>query len=220
MLIVWMMLAFGVGFEFPVLLVALQLIGVLTPRQLLGWWRMATVIIVLAAAIITPSGDPIRMLALAVPMFLLYFISIAIGAFALKMRRRKARRTAASVVTGPARAGASASTGSRSRRSRPSTGAARCSSARPPVRARRSSPSTPSPSPVPAGGRAFYTTPIKALSNQKYHDLVGVHGADAVGLLTGDNAVNGDAPDRGDDHRGAPQHDLQPRRGARRAAVA
>ncbi|MFN8038084.1 MAG: DEAD/DEAH box helicase [Acidimicrobiales bacterium] len=45
-----------------------------------------------------------------------------------------------------------------------------------------------------AGGRAFYTTPIKALSNQKFHDLVDRHGASQVGLLTGDNAVNGDAP--------------------------
>jgi ATP-dependent RNA helicase HelY len=44
------------------------------------------------------------------------------------------------------------------------------------------------------GGKAFYTTPIKALSNQKYHDLVARHGAERVGLLTGDNAVNGDAP--------------------------
>src|SRR3954469_5306009 len=44
------------------------------------------------------------------------------------------------------------------------------------------------------GGKCFYTTPIKALSNQKFHDLVERHGADNVGLLTGDNAVNGDAP--------------------------
>src|SRR4051794_38913700 len=44
------------------------------------------------------------------------------------------------------------------------------------------------------GGKCFYTTPIKALSDQKFHDLVERHGADAVGLLTGDNAVNGDAP--------------------------
>src|SRR6266567_8543667 len=47
------------------------------------------------------------------------------------------------------------------------------------------------------GGRArkcFYTTPIKALSNQKFHDLVERYGADKVGLLTGDNAINGDAP--------------------------
>lgn len=39
------------------------------------------------------------------------------------------------------------------------------------------------------GRRAFYTTPIKALSNQKYGDLVRRHGADRVGILTGDNAV-------------------------------
>lgn len=46
-----------------------------------------------------------------------------------------------------------------------------------------------------AGGkRAFYTAPIKALSNQKFNDLVGLYGRDKVGLLTGDNAVNGDAP--------------------------
>jgi ATP-dependent RNA helicase HelY len=44
------------------------------------------------------------------------------------------------------------------------------------------------------GKRAFYTTPLKALSNQKFHDLVAVHGAQNVGLLTGDNVVNGDAP--------------------------
>jgi ATP-dependent RNA helicase HelY len=42
--------------------------------------------------------------------------------------------------------------------------------------------------------KCFYTTPIKALSNQKYHDLVARHGLANVGLLTGDNTVNGDAP--------------------------
>src|SRR6476619_971492 len=44
------------------------------------------------------------------------------------------------------------------------------------------------------GRKAFYTTPIKALSNQKYNDLVRRHGADKVGLLTGDSSVNGEAP--------------------------
>ncbi|MBN1097209.1 DEAD/DEAH box helicase [Blastococcus sp. TML/C7B] len=44
------------------------------------------------------------------------------------------------------------------------------------------------------GRKAFYTTPIKALSNQKYNDLVERYGPERVGLLTGDNAVNGDAP--------------------------
>ena len=42
--------------------------------------------------------------------------------------------------------------------------------------------------------KCFYTTPIKALSNQKYHDLVRRHGRESVGLLTGDNSINGDAP--------------------------
>jgi ATP-dependent RNA helicase HelY len=44
------------------------------------------------------------------------------------------------------------------------------------------------------GRKCFYTTPIKALSNQKYHDLVERYGPDEVGLLTGDNVVNGEAP--------------------------
>jgi ATP-dependent RNA helicase HelY len=44
------------------------------------------------------------------------------------------------------------------------------------------------------GRKCFYTTPIKALSNQKFNDLVNVHGPEKVGLLTGDNAINGDAP--------------------------
>jgi ATP-dependent RNA helicase HelY len=45
-----------------------------------------------------------------------------------------------------------------------------------------------------SGAKAFYTTPLKALSNQKYGDLVRAYGAHHVGLLTGDNSINGDAP--------------------------
>ncbi len=44
------------------------------------------------------------------------------------------------------------------------------------------------------GQKCFYTTPIKALSNQKYNDLVERYGAEQVGLLTGDTVLNGDAP--------------------------
>jgi ATP-dependent RNA helicase HelY len=46
---------------------------------------------------------------------------------------------------------------------------------------------------IRSGRRAFYTAPIKALSNQKYRDLIEQHGGDRVGLLTGDNSINGDA---------------------------
>src|SRR3954454_796227 len=44
------------------------------------------------------------------------------------------------------------------------------------------------------GRKCFYTTPIKALSNQKFNDLVARYGPEKVGLLTGDNVVNGEAP--------------------------
>ena len=45
-----------------------------------------------------------------------------------------------------------------------------------------------------SGGKAFYTAPIKALSNQKYADFVRLYGPDKVGLLTGDTTTNGEAP--------------------------
>jgi len=45
-----------------------------------------------------------------------------------------------------------------------------------------------------AGQKCFYTTPIKALSNQKHNDLVRRYGAERIGLLTGDQSINGDAP--------------------------
>lgn len=91
-LIFWMMLAFGAGFEFPVLLVALELVGVLKPRQLLGWWRQAIVGLAIVAAVITPSGDPISMIALTVPLIVMYFGSAGIGAFVLWLRARKRRK--------------------------------------------------------------------------------------------------------------------------------
>ncbi len=83
-----MVAAFGVGFLFPVLLVFLQMVGVLTPRSLLGYWRFAIVGIFVLAAVITPSGDPISLLALSLPMIVLYFLSILVG-WVIVRRRRK-----------------------------------------------------------------------------------------------------------------------------------
>jgi len=74
-----MMAAFGIGFEFPVLLVFLQLVGVLRPRQLVEGWRVAIMVIVVLAAVITPSGDPVTLALLSVPLVLFYFIAIFIG---------------------------------------------------------------------------------------------------------------------------------------------
>lgn len=88
-----MIAAFGIAFEFPVMLVFLQLVGVLTPQMLAKQWRYAIVVIFVIAAVITPSGDPYSMMALAGPMTLFYLISILIGLFAQK--RKRAREAAA-----------------------------------------------------------------------------------------------------------------------------
>lgn len=89
-LVLLMIVAFGIGFLVPVLLVFLQLVGVLTPQLLLRGWRFAIVFIVILAAVITPSGDPISMLALAAPMTLLYFIAVLIGWLFQRSRQRAA----------------------------------------------------------------------------------------------------------------------------------
>jgi sec-independent protein translocase protein TatC len=92
-LIVYMMLAFGGGFEFPVLLIFLQLVGVLNSRQLRDFRRYAIVIIFVVAAVITPSADPISLFALAIPMCIFYEISIVFGRIR-ERRRRKAQAAA------------------------------------------------------------------------------------------------------------------------------
>ena len=81
-LIIWMMIIFGLTFEFPVLLVSLELARIVTPAQLLGWWRWAVISITVAAAVFTPSGDPLSMLALAVPLVAFYFLAIGVGKLA------------------------------------------------------------------------------------------------------------------------------------------
>jgi sec-independent protein translocase protein TatC len=78
-LIMLMMFIFGLTFEFPVVLVALELAGIVTPRQLLRAWRYAVIAITAASAVITPSGDPMSMMALAIPLIIFYFIAIAVG---------------------------------------------------------------------------------------------------------------------------------------------
>ncbi|MGZ4679894.1 MAG: twin-arginine translocase subunit TatC [Ilumatobacteraceae bacterium] len=83
-----MVAAFGLTFEFPVLLVFLELVGVVTPQTLIKQWRYATVIIFVLAAIITPSGDPYSMMALAIPMVIFYAISVVIGLMAQRQKRR------------------------------------------------------------------------------------------------------------------------------------
>ena len=72
------------------MLVFLQLLGVLSWRVLLGAWRYAIVGTFLIAAAITPSGDPVSLLALSVPMIVLYFVAILIGRIVQVRRERNA----------------------------------------------------------------------------------------------------------------------------------
>ncbi|MCU1498075.1 MAG: tatC [Acidimicrobiales bacterium] len=88
MLVVYMMVAFGVGFQFPIVVVFLQLVGVVTPQQLAQFRRFAVVIVFVVAAVITPSADPISLFALAVPMCVFYEISIVIGRLVVRSRAR------------------------------------------------------------------------------------------------------------------------------------
>lgn len=78
-LIVLMMVAFGITFEFPVLLVSLQMAGVLTPAKLSSWRRWAIIVIVVIAGVFTPSSDPFSMIAMAVPLYIFYELSIIAG---------------------------------------------------------------------------------------------------------------------------------------------
>jgi sec-independent protein translocase protein TatC len=78
-LILLMMGLFGLTFQFPVVLVSLELAGVVTPARLLRSWRWAVILITVVAGVFTPSSDPFSMLALAVPLVVFYFASIGIG---------------------------------------------------------------------------------------------------------------------------------------------
>ena len=77
--VVKMMLGFGLGFEFPIVLIFLQLIGLVQNETLRSGRRYAIVGIVILVAVVTPSGDPVSLAALSVPMYLFYEVAILFG---------------------------------------------------------------------------------------------------------------------------------------------
>lgn len=77
--VVKMMLAFGLGFQFPLVLAFAQILGLVTPQVLARFRRTAAVGIVVLVAVITPSGDPISLIALAGPMYIFYESAIVFG---------------------------------------------------------------------------------------------------------------------------------------------
>ncbi len=88
--VIKMIVAFGIGFEFPLLLIFLQLLGVLTPSTLRRSRRYAIVGIVALVAVLTPSGDPFTLLILSVPMLIFYELAILVGSLRNRRLQTKA----------------------------------------------------------------------------------------------------------------------------------
>ena len=89
--VIKMIVAFGIGFEFPIALIFLQILGIVDNRQLRSIRQYAIVGIVALVAVITPSGDPFTLMVLSVPMYAFYEIAIMFG----RIRNRRARKAAA-----------------------------------------------------------------------------------------------------------------------------
>ena len=77
--VLFMTLAFGLSFEFPLLLIMLQWVGVISSSWLASHWRMAFLVITIYAAVITPSQDPFTQIAMMVPMLAFYGVAILVG---------------------------------------------------------------------------------------------------------------------------------------------
>ena len=78
----------GVAFEFPLVIYMLTAMGLVRPQPLVRNWRIAVVIIAVAAAAITPTVDPVNMALVMLPMTLLYVLSIVLSYLAYSGRRK------------------------------------------------------------------------------------------------------------------------------------
>lgn len=86
-----LILAFGIAFILPVILVGLNMVGLVSGRQVLKAWRITVFVICLLAAMAAPGGDALSMIYLAVPLLLLFFLAIGL---CLLNDRRRVRRNA------------------------------------------------------------------------------------------------------------------------------
>jgi sec-independent protein translocase protein TatC len=74
-----LILIFGVAFEFPLIILMLNFVGLVSARRLLGWWRVLVFVFFLFSAVVTPTPDPFGMTALAACLTLLYFAAVAVA---------------------------------------------------------------------------------------------------------------------------------------------
>jgi sec-independent protein translocase protein TatC len=101
-----MCLAFGLVFEVPIAILALTALGIITPKFLSRYRRHAIIICLTAAAFITPGADPYSLFALAIPLYILYELSVFVAQFAY--RKRQKRESADETDDSPSHAGAPA----------------------------------------------------------------------------------------------------------------
>jgi len=87
--VIWMTFAVGLAFQFPLVLVLLIRIGVLSVAKLRDSRRIVLVILMVSAALITPGGDPVSLCILTIPLYILYELAILVGSV---IEGRKARR--------------------------------------------------------------------------------------------------------------------------------
>ncbi len=88
-LLIWLTLGVGAAFEFPLLIVLMAYLGMVTSAQLRSWWRHALIVCFVVAAFVTPTPDPINQSILAVSLYLLFWISI-FAAKRVEKRKREA----------------------------------------------------------------------------------------------------------------------------------
>ncbi|MDB4870333.1 MAG: hypothetical protein JWL97_1337 [Gemmatimonadales bacterium] len=102
-----MCLAFGLVFEVPIAILALTVLGIITPQFLSKYRRHAVIVCLTAAAFITPGADPYSLFALAIPLYVLYELSVFVAFFAYRRRQKRrdrleAEELAAEVASQPA----------------------------------------------------------------------------------------------------------------------
>ncbi len=78
LLAVKILLAFGLSFQLPIVLIILAKLGLVTSSRLLTYWRHAIIVIFTLAAIVTPTNDPLSLMVMALPMVFLYFLTIGV----------------------------------------------------------------------------------------------------------------------------------------------
>jgi sec-independent protein translocase protein TatC len=86
--IIWMTFAVGIAFQFPLVLILLIKIGILSVRKLRENRRLVLVILMISAALITPGGDPVSLCILTIPLYILYELAILTGSI-IEIRKRK-----------------------------------------------------------------------------------------------------------------------------------